>query len=677
VHHVRRLHDRPLQLDHIDAGDPGLEQGGDRVAAAESDHQRAIGPAGREIGDQSQEDRLARIVGRREAEPRLGKPVGLQQPGRGHSGHGHDRTLPLQGEQPGTGLGAQLPPIPGEISRLHPTPGDRVLEADPAVRERQHRDEGHDPGQRAGARPGGRLREPHQDDEGDREVEQQQQIQRRVAADLGNPPETHDQARGDAPRRVDGGGDAHASGHVPGVRRDDAHEDREGRAEQRRRREDDRQHEQVEPVDRIAAPGQVGEARVGEGQIGDGGDAGDDRDTDRHVQQRERPGQVADAIDARRDAGAAQPDPQQIGGQHRREAVERPLHHDAEGLRPDDLVADRHEAGDAEEDVERGGADPSGRDGRRRCVRARGAEHRGCAQRPRGGQHEGRDPEVERAGPEDGAGQPELRDEPEAAQIGAQYGAERVRGIQDRAPATQAAVVAHQAARHHRQRGAHGHRGGQQHERGQTDARRGHALRRRRRVEPGPDSRQRAQQRQREQREGADRELEQRVDAQGPRNAGQGAGRHEVAERHAAEEDGQDGRDRLGRGPEGEAEKTRPDDLIDERREPREDETGHDGGAAHDGRGPSLAWPWGYGIGRARPSRDMGIFGSHGGGLERRATIFVTPGAEIRHPGASAPVRPRRQRRGVCAAEDESAPQVDGRGCRYAESQPRTWHGGC
>jgi hypothetical protein len=65
----------------------------------------------------------------------------------------------------------------------------------------------------------------------------------------------------------------------------------------------------------------------------------------------------------------------------------------------------------------------------------------------------------------------------------------------------------------------------------------------------------------------------------------------------------------------------------------------------------------------------MGIFGSDGGALEPRATILVTPGAEIRHFGPSGPVFRRRQRCGIGAAEEQRAPQVDARDCRYAKSQ--------
>src|SRR4030095_7149519 len=60
-------------------------------------------------------------------------------------------------------------------------------------------------------------------------------------------------------------------------------------------------------------------------------------------------------------------------------------------------------------------------------------------------------------------------------------------------------------------------------------------------------------------------------------DAGEAARRQPVAERETSEEDREHAGDRLGRGAEGEAEQSRPDQLVDQRGEPREEQTRDDG----------------------------------------------------------------------------------------------------
>jgi hypothetical protein len=202
-----------------------------------------------------------------------------------------------------------------------------------------------------------------------------------------------------------------------------------------------------------------------------------------------------------------------------------------------------------------------------------GTSDRGHTQAARQRQHRGGHAQVHEPGRDHGAREPEPRDQPEAAQVGAQHRAQGVGGVEDRAPATQALVALDEAASHHRQRGPHRDRGRQQHQRGRAEADGRHHQRLVVGAHPAVEAVEALQQGQREQREGADAELEQRVEAQRALHPPEPPGGEGVAQRHAPEEDRQHRADRLGGGPEGEAEHPDPDHLVDEGSQAGEDET--------------------------------------------------------------------------------------------------------
>jgi hypothetical protein len=140
---------------------------------------------------------------------------------------------------------------------------------------------------------------------------------------------------------------------APGV---EAHQHREGGAEEGGGEQHNGKDEEIEGVDGVAAARPGLEAAVRPGEPGHDGEAGHDRHANGDVEQREGPRQVADPVDEAGHGEAPEGDARQVARQNGGEPVEGPLHDDAEDLGPDDLVADGDEAGDAKEDQEGPGA---------------------------------------------------------------------------------------------------------------------------------------------------------------------------------------------------------------------------------------------------------------------------------------------------------------------------------
>jgi hypothetical protein len=370
---------------------------------------------------------------------------------------------------------------------------------DAAVGEGDERQHERGPGQDPEARPPPAPLEAKQHPQRDDEVDEDQQEQGRIHPDAGNPPEAEDQAPRDAPGGVHCRREPDPTSRLlraPGV---DPDQNRERRSEQRGGEQHDRQDQREQQVDGVAAWRGERKPRVGEREIRDRGHAERDRGRDRDVQQPEGPWQIADAVDPARHHQAPRPDAQQVGGKDRGEAVERALHDDAEDLGPDDLVADRDEAGDREEREETPGVLGARR---RLAVGRRQGRGRGAASR----RHPARD--------HDRAAEPQPRNQPEAAQVGAEDGSERVRPVQDGADAAQCGVFGHEPAGDDRKRRAHGGGGWQQDRGGRRQADSAQNPCRGVGTDPRGEVVELLQKRQREQGEGADSQLQQGVGAE-------------------------------------------------------------------------------------------------------------------------------------------------------------------
>ena len=321
-------------------------------------------------------------------------------------------------------------------------------------------------------------------------------------------------------------------------------------------------------------------------------------------------------------------------------------------------------------DGARGGGCGGHRRGRRGALR-RVQRNRGHGE-VRGGRDEHR------------AGDPQGRDHPEAARVGAENGAERIRGVEDGARSPEAGIVADEAARDDREGCAHRDGRREQHDR-RREAAHEHADGRREIAARDPrKARQLLEQRQRAEREPGDRQLEHRVGPQRPTQARNPARREQVAEREPAEEDGEHRADRFGRRAERETQEPRPQHLVDESREAGE-------GEARDDRDLRVHVPPDFEIGRRVQSR----IGRHVQDWQARSARRCSPSSESsaavltasdanrhrrrRRTSLAAPrgPRPARSRPGPAPRKPERRSQVARGPCRCMRRQHRAWHAGC